>query len=57
MTTKQPDPFKGKIHVALGGPDCASTVCGLDPKKVNVVPPKLAQHATCKRCVRSLHAL
>jgi len=48
------EPFEGKIHVSLGGPDCAATVCGLDPKKVKTVGPKLAQHATCKNCIRSL---
>ena len=51
------DPFKGKIHVALGGKQSAATVCGLDPRKVNVVGPRQAQHATCKRCQAGLRRL
>jgi hypothetical protein len=48
-----PDPFKGKLHVVTNG---ATTVCGLDGKKVNTLPPHLAQHATCKRCIAALRA-
>lgn len=46
-----------KLHVQIQN----RTVCGLpiapDGPKIRVLPPRQAQHATCKKCVAGLRTL